>query len=240
MTKIVSTIPILTPFPQIATHVINAELVRSLGAYIMSAPVFNIIGIPDINIIPCHFVYIITPGILISFALISTTCGIFPLGQYYYRPDNWEDESFRNGLRQEYKVNVAGGSDKLTYYFGLGYLNDEGVIVGAGFERISTRTNVEYQAKEWLKLSANISYTNSKSNYPGDQTETNSSANAFGVANQLGPVYPFYVRNADGSLSSVVNDLYIAFLHFFHHFLLESYPVKHLQSNTEVLLKNLK
>ena len=127
-------------------------------------------------------------------------------GTYYYTPDNWEDESFQNGLRQEYKVNVAGGSDKLTYYFGLGYINDEGVIVGSGFERISTRSNVEYQAKEWLKLTANISYTNSKSSYPGEQTTSNSSGNAFGVTNQLGPVYPFYVRNADGTIMRNANN----------------------------------
>lgn len=126
-------------------------------------------------------------------------------GGYYYTPDNWEDESFHNGLRQEYKVNVAGGSDKLTYYFGLGYLNDEGVIVGSGFERINTRSNIEYQALKWLKLTANLQYTNSKSSYPGEQTTTNSSANAFGLVNQLGPVYPFYVRNADGSIARNAN-----------------------------------
>ena len=122
-------------------------------------------------------------------------------GSYYYTPDDWAKESFHNGMRQEYKASVSGGSDKLTYYFGLGYLNDEGVIKNSGFDRISTRSNVEYQAKEWLKLTANLSYTNSKSSYPGEQTTSNSSGNVFGLVNQLGPVYPFYVRNADGTIA---------------------------------------
>lgn len=120
-------------------------------------------------------------------------------GSQYYVPDDWEKESFRNGLRQEYKVNVQGGTDKMAYYFGAGYLNDEGVIVGSGFERISTRSNIEYQAKDWLKLTANIQYTNTKSEYPDEQTNGGSSANAFYTAYTLAPVYPFYARNADGS-----------------------------------------
>ena len=121
-------------------------------------------------------------------------------GEYYYTPDDWQKESFRNGLRQEYKVGVSGGTDRLSYYFAAGYLNDEGVIVGSGFERISTRLNVEYKTKEWMKLRANLAYTNATSNYPDDQTESNSSGNAFGVAATLGPVYPFYQRDANGNI----------------------------------------
>ncbi len=120
-------------------------------------------------------------------------------GQYFYTPDNWEDESFSNGMRQEYKASVTGGSDKLSYYFGAGYLNDEGIIKKSGFERISTRANIDYQLKSWLKLKANLSYANVKSKYPDDQTNGGSSGNAFYCAYILGPVYPFYVRNADGS-----------------------------------------
>ena len=121
-------------------------------------------------------------------------------GSQYYTPDDWEKESFHNGLRQEYKVNVQGGTDRISYYFGAGYLNDEGVIVGSGFERISTRSNIEYQAKDWLKFTANIQYANSVSKYPGEQTTGGSSGNAFYTAYTFAPVYPFYARNADGSI----------------------------------------
>ena len=124
-------------------------------------------------------------------------------GQYYYTPDDWEDESFHNGLRQEYVASVSGGTDKLDYYLSAGYLSDEGVIVGSGFDRISTRLNVNYQAKSWLKFGTNVAYTNSKSNYPSDQgtDDTNtSSGNVFYTANNMAPVYPFYVRDATGAV----------------------------------------
>ncbi len=94
-------------------------------------------------------------------------------GDYYYTPDNWSDEMFQSNLRQEYNLSVSGGSDKLSYYLSASYLNDEGIIENSGFERISTRMNVDYQAKKWLKLGVNLSYSNVTSRSPGDQDTEN-------------------------------------------------------------------
>lgn len=50
-------------------------------------------------------------------------------GKFYtITPDDWVDEAFRNGLRQEYNLNVTGGNDKLSFYASLGYLKNEGVV----------------------------------------------------------------------------------------------------------------
>ena len=122
-------------------------------------------------------------------------------GQYYYTPDDWTDGTISSQMRQEYNLSVSGGTDRLNYYFSAGYLEDNGVIENSGFNRISTRLNVDYQAKKWLKFGTSLGYTNSKSKYPGDQTATASSGNAFLLANNIAPVYPMYVRNADGSLA---------------------------------------
>lgn len=124
-------------------------------------------------------------------------------GDYYYTPDNWSDEMFQSNLRQEYNLSVSGGSDKLSYYLSASYLNDEGIIENSGFERISTRMNVDYQAKKWLKLGVNLSYSNVTSRSPGDQDTdaATSSGNAFFVGNFIAPIYPMYVRNADGSFN---------------------------------------
>ena len=56
-------------------------------------------------------------------------------GTYYYTPDDWEKEMFKNKLRQEYNLSVSGGNDRATFYFSLGYLDDQGVIDGSGFKR---------------------------------------------------------------------------------------------------------
>ena len=123
-------------------------------------------------------------------------------GRYYFKGDDWEKESLVHGLRQEYNASISGGNNKFNYYLSGSYLGDEGLIEGSHFDRVSTRLNVDYQAQKWLKVGANMTYTYTNSGYPGDQTldASTSSGNAFYFINTLGPVYPMYVRNPDGSI----------------------------------------
>lgn len=123
-------------------------------------------------------------------------------GSYYYTPDNWIDETFRTGFRQEYNLSLQGSSDKINYYLSAGYLGNDGLIEGSHFKRFSTRLNVDYQMKPWLKVGANMSYVYTNSGYPGDQDTdaSSSSGNAFFLAYQIGPVYPMYLRSADGNI----------------------------------------
>ena len=125
-------------------------------------------------------------------------------GTLYYIADDWFKESLTNGFRQDYNISISGGSDKINYYLSASYLDDGGIVANSHFKRLSTRANIEYQAKNWLKIGTNLSYTYADQGYPGDQTsDGDTSANVFYVANLMGPVYPMYVRNADGSIQMV-------------------------------------
>lgn len=119
-------------------------------------------------------------------------------GTYYYTPDNWSNEIFENKLRQEYNLSISGGNDKGTFYMSLGYLDDQGIITGSGLRRINGRLKGDYKVNDWLKVGANVSYINNKSSYPDEQdgNATASSGNAFLMANNIAPVYPLYVRDA--------------------------------------------
>ena len=121
-------------------------------------------------------------------------------GTYYYTPDNWSDEMFSDNPRKEVNVSVSAGDEQFNYFISYGNLDDEGVITGSGFQRNSIRLNTEYQAAKWLRVGGNMSYTNSESYYPGEQQTTNSSGNAFFLANSIAPVYPIYVRDAEGKI----------------------------------------
>ena len=129
-------------------------------------------------------------------------------GKNYFIADDWIDESLINGMRQEYSLSVSGGSDKFNYYLSAAYLEDEGIISGSHFNRLSTRAAVEYQAKKWLKLSTNLNYTYTSSGNPDDQTSesTGSSSNLFYIAGAIAPIYPIYVRDAEGHI--MYNDVY--------------------------------
>jgi len=122
-------------------------------------------------------------------------------GDFYYTPDNWEKETLRsNNLRQEYNFSVQGGSSETQYFFSTGYLDNPGLVDGSGFERLTLRARLDNQAKKWLKVGANIVYGYSNYQNPGYQSSWGSTGNVFYTANTMAPIYPFYVRNADGSL----------------------------------------
>lgn len=121
-------------------------------------------------------------------------------GQYYYTPDDWYDEFFGDGnLRQEYNVNIAGRSERMSYYTSVNYLNDNGLIANSGFRRYSGRGRIEYQAKKWLRVGSNMDFSETQSR--GDMSaDYNSSGNLFSVANLMGPIYPLYVRDTNGNI----------------------------------------
>ena len=123
-------------------------------------------------------------------------------GTYYYTPDDWEDQTFDTKLRQEYNVSISGADDRFNYFGSFGYLNDQGIIEGSGFKRLNTRLNAEYKVTKWLSIGSNISFTHSNSLYPNEQSDkySNSSGNAFYIANFIAPIYPMYVRDANGNL----------------------------------------
>ena len=130
----------------------------------------------------------------------NATVGRIYENDYWLQPDDWYDELFDNGnMRQEYNVNISGASDKMNYYFSAGYLDDSGIIAGSGFSRVSTRLKADYQVTKFFKVGANLAYSNTVSNYPGDQAGS-SSANIFYVSNMIAPIYPLYVRNADKTI----------------------------------------
>lgn len=128
-------------------------------------------------------------------------------GEYYYIADDWMKESIINGMRQEYSLSISGGSDKINYYLSAAYLEDEGIISGSHFNRLSTRAAVDYQAKKWLKIGTNINYTYTNSGYPDGQVDNLSgSDNLFYIAGSIAPIYPIYVRDAQGRV--MYNDVY--------------------------------
>ena len=122
-------------------------------------------------------------------------------GEHYYTPDNWFNELFNTGnLRQEYNLNVSGSSDKFNYYASFSYLDDSGLMENSDYSRFTSRVAVDYQAKKWLKLNTSMAYAHSDQHYPDDQEDSGSSGNLFYVSNFMAPIYPLYIRDAEGNI----------------------------------------
>ena len=120
---------------------------------------------------------------------------------YYVTPDNWMDETYRNSLRQEYNVSVSGTSGNASILASFGYLNNQGIVDGSDMYRYTARLRADYQAKDYLKVGGNFSYTNF--NYNNGNTgegSSTSTGNIFAFANDIAPIYPLYIRDAMGRI----------------------------------------
>ncbi|MCX2476980.1 SusC/RagA family TonB-linked outer membrane protein [Pedobacter sp. MC2016-05] len=73
---------------------------------------------------------------------------------------DWYDHSFRTGKNQDYNLSVSGASEKMNYYLSMGYLQNEGVVVGNNYRAIRSNLKVEGKITDWLEIGANVNFQN--------------------------------------------------------------------------------
>lgn len=69
------------------------------------------------------------------------------------------DHVFRSGVRQEYDLSVSGGTDRASYYWSIGYLNNEGILVGDQYAAIRSRFNADFKITDWLNVGGNFQFS---------------------------------------------------------------------------------
>jgi TonB-linked SusC/RagA family outer membrane protein len=102
---------------------------------------------------------------------------------------DWYNQALRNAMITNHQLSINGGTDKSTYNFSLGYLNQEGLIENNNYKRYTSRLSSEFQVFEPLKIGYNVTGTYSKSN--------DAPAAIFHDLFAASPVVPVF--NADGS-----------------------------------------
>ena len=101
-------------------------------------------------------------------------------------------------------MSVGGGNESITYFASVGFFDQESPIIGTGFDRYSTRLNLNVNATNWLTLSNNISVSRSSQIGPRDATQW---ANPMYNALLLGPTIP--VRNSQGQFYGAHKSFFI-------------------------------
>lgn len=73
-----------------------------------------------------------------------------------YCNTDWFDEVFKPSFLTEHNLQASGGSKTANYLVSIGYLHNEGVMSGTGYNRYSVRANIGAEVTRWLKLTANV------------------------------------------------------------------------------------
>ena len=78
---------------------------------------------------------------------------------------DWTKMVYANGLQQSYNVNVSGKTDRLNYYWSLGYDDNEGVIKYDDFSVYRSRIKLDAKITDFLTVGINTLF--SMRNEPG-------------------------------------------------------------------------
>jgi len=109
---------------------------------------------------------------------------------------NWEKLAFNDKANTTTAdVTASGGTDKTKFYFSGSYTDQDGILIGNTFQRISGRLNVDHEVSKLFKFGANLSVSRTK----GRRVAAD---NAFTTPMQivaLAPITP--VRDENGELN---------------------------------------
>ncbi|QBQ42998.1 SusC/RagA family TonB-linked outer membrane protein [Sphingobacterium psychroaquaticum] len=68
----------------------------------------------------------------------------------------WKEINNKDAVVQSYDFAVSGGIKDLAYRTSFNYMDQEGIINGSDYDRMSWRTNFNHNLREWMTLSGNF------------------------------------------------------------------------------------
>ncbi len=75
---------------------------------------------------------------------------------------DWLGGTVNPALVQNYFLSSAGKTEKLSYYIGASYYDEEGTFINSYYKRINVRANTTYTFSDHVTLSNNINLSGSK------------------------------------------------------------------------------
>ena len=78
---------------------------------------------------------------------------------------DWQDLIYHNGAQTNHQLSVAGGNDKTQFNISLGYYNEEGIVDGVDFRRITSRINVDHTINKTFKVGTSTLFSTSVQNW---------------------------------------------------------------------------
>lgn len=121
----------------------------------------------------------------------------------YSQNTDWMDAIQQNGYIHNYDFSIDGGGSKAAYRFSTNYQNQEGVTIGTGLDRLTTRLNLDYFISDKLRLRADFSYAHGTTygNYKDDNIKDTRSNDIRNVAYKKMPNMSIYEYDVYGNLT---------------------------------------
>jgi TonB-linked SusC/RagA family outer membrane protein len=121
---------------------------------------------------------------------------------------DWQDEIFRSAPVRNIQMSVRGATstaNNTRYALSFGRFDQDGIVVGSGLRRLSSRLNVNQSFGDRVQFGASVSASQARSKAVPVAGQQNAGAGAISAALQYVPILP--VKRADGTYSLLNPDL---------------------------------
>ena len=120
---------------------------------------------------------------------------------------DWQSALFRNAPIQNHQLTFSGGDNHSRYAVSSAIFNQQGIVIGSDFKRISLHANYERNYSQNFKFGVNSNYTNSVANGVGSNGGTAAGRVPDPIVSALLTSPVVSIKNADGSYN-VTNNPY--------------------------------
>lgn len=107
---------------------------------------------------------------------------------------DWQDEIYKVAFMQNHQLSMSGGTEKTSYYFSAGALNQDGILLNSGYKRYNIRGNINTKVNKWIKAGLNVAIINTSGtvNPFGGQSNASFLSSATILAPQWPSLLPVY------------------------------------------------
>lgn len=71
----------------------------------------------------------------------------------------WDDLVFQTGLQQDYTASISNRKEDFSYYWSMGYMDNEGIMTGDRYTTFRTRLNLESKITNFLTVGINTNFS---------------------------------------------------------------------------------
>lgn len=72
---------------------------------------------------------------------------------------DWQDQMTQAAIKQQYSLSVLGGNDKTQYNFSIGYLDNKGLVVNTGYDRLTGRVGVKSNLTDFIEVGGDVNFS---------------------------------------------------------------------------------
>ena len=129
----------------------------------------------------------------------------YPNPQSYGEGTDWQDQVFRQGNLQNYKLSASGGKENLKFYTSVNYYDQKGIVLNSDYKRYSGMSNLDFEAGKKLKIGTKMFFQRTSQNGVKSQESSGGSTNTGVVSGSLifEPVAGIYQEDGSYTISAI-------------------------------------